>query len=176
MNAVSRLTLRTKIILGFMGVLCLGIAAASAVESMVAEPRIEIAFSHYESNQNARFAIIDIRNVGSAAAIYSGYATNSPDCEVQYRTGSGAWSGRILRCIIPGDQILPAGGMIRTRQYIQDEGNWRIGLAYTTARFQDRLPLRLRSMLPAMRRNYVRVWTPEMRADGSVPRRVIGCE
>ena len=110
MNAVSRLTLRTKIILCFMGVLCLGFAAASAVEGMVAEPRIEIAFSHYETNQNARFAIIDIRNVGNAAAIYSGYATNSPDCEVQYRTGAGAWSGRILRCIIPADQILSAGG------------------------------------------------------------------
>ena len=169
MNAGSRLTLRTKIILSFMGVLCLGIAVATAVEGLVAEPKIEIAFSHCETNQNTRFAIIEIRNVGNAAAIFPGYATNSPDCEVQYRSASGEWSGRILRCIIPGDQFLPPHSEIRTRQYLQDNANWRVGFTYRKARFQDHLPPRIRSMLPYIRLNYARVWTEEIADDANIP-------
>jgi hypothetical protein len=177
MNAVSRLSLRTKIIFCFLSVLCLGIVASVAVESLVAEPRIELTFSHCETNQNVRFAVIDIRNVGNAAAIYRGYSTNSPDCDVEYRTSSGEWSGRILRCFVPGDQILPPGGEIRARLYLQqDDVNWRVGFPYSKARFQDRLPPRIRSMLPYMRRSYTRIWTPEMHGQASIPPRAIACE
>jgi hypothetical protein len=165
MNAFSRLPLRAKTVFCFIGVLCFGFAAAPALERLAGEPRIELTFSRYETNQNARFAIIRIRNVGNAPAIYRGYSTNDPDCNLECRTASGAWSGRIRRCIVPGDQTLPPGCEIRARQYLPDEENWRIGFYYRKTRLQDHLSSPFRSMLPYLRPKFQRVWTPEMKGD-----------
>jgi hypothetical protein len=177
MNATSRLTLRTKIILGFLCVLGLGTITPTAVEAIVAEPQVEITFSHYETNQNVRSAVINIRNVGGAAAIYWGYSTNSPRCDLEYRTDSGEWSGRLLRCGTGlRDLVLLPGAELRAKEYLADPLNWRVGFPYRKASFQDGLPSRIRSLLPYVRPTYRKVWTTEMSGDSTFPRPSIACE
>ena len=150
MNAFSRLSARVKLVAILLGAVFVVAVGATAISASLAEPEIEISFSHYTTNQTARFAIVDIRNVGTAPAQYSGYSKDSPATDLVHRDrdGAGEWQGRMLMCgtglrdcaLMPGEQI-------RTTNYVYGVGEWRMGLRYWKPRFVDGLPLRVQAVL-----------------------------
>ena len=68
MNAFSRLSARVKLVAILLGAVFVVAVGASAIKANMAKPKIEFRFSHYTTNQTARFAIVDIKNVGTAPA------------------------------------------------------------------------------------------------------------
>jgi hypothetical protein len=148
MKALSKVSARVK----FVGVLVAGVfvvaVGSTMIQASLAEPEIEISFSHYTTNQNARYAIVEIRNTGSAPAQYRGYSKESPAADLVHRDSAGEWQGRILRCgtgLV--DCSLMPGEAIRTTNYVSGVGEWKLGLHYWKARFIDGLPIRVRFQL-----------------------------
>jgi hypothetical protein len=132
-----------------------------------AEPRLEINFSHYETNHAARLAIVTVTNVGRTVVVYRGYAQSGPGCELEQRMGDGTWQSRILRCgtgLV--DQMLFPGEMMSGQLFVRGEGEWRAGLRYRKRDLIDSLPQRLRNDALAVikkRPPWQSVWTTEIR-------------
>jgi hypothetical protein len=135
------------------------------VRAMVAEPEIEIVYSHLEKQGKDTYAIVDIRNIGKASALYSGYSQGSPLSEVAHKGASGNWQNPIGKCGLGlNDYFLLPGEQVRTTNYIYGAGVWRVRLDYTKPTFRDRLPRDMQRFLSFIPRSYGPVreaWTSE---------------
>ena len=148
MNAFSRLSARVKLVAILLGAVFVVAVGATAISASLAEPEIEISFSHYTTNQNVRFAIVDIRNVGTAPAQYVGYSKEHPATDLVYRDSTGEWQGRMLMCGTGlRDFVLMPGEQIRRTNVLFGVGEWKIGLRYWKPQFVDGLPMRVRTLL-----------------------------
>src|SRR5687768_230877 len=162
MNALSKVSARVKLVAVLVAGVFVVAVGSTMIHASLAEPEIEISLSHYTTNQNARFAIVDIRNTGGAPAQYRGYSKESPAADLVHRDSAGEWQGRILRCgtglvecrLMPGEQI-------RTTNYVYGLGEWKMGLHYSKPRFVDGLPVRVRALLAFLpqRSGYQTTWS-----------------
>ena len=60
MNALSKVSARVKLVAVLVAGVFVVAVGSTMINASLAEPEIEISFSHYTTNQNARFAIVEI--------------------------------------------------------------------------------------------------------------------
>jgi hypothetical protein len=168
MNALSRLTARTKVVTALVAAVCVVAMISTMIRAMGTEPKIEIAFLHFEKRAEDQYAVVDIRNVGNGAALFTGYSPAEPLCDLVHKDSAGNWQNRILRCGFGlSDHLLLPGAHVRTTNYIHGAGNFKIGFTYKKPSIRDRLPARLDPLLAFLPRTYgpyQKVWTPEIPA------------
>ena len=162
MNALSKVSARVKLVAVLVAGVFVVAVGSTMIHASLAEPKIEISFSHYTTNQNARYAIVDIRNCGSAPAQYRGYSKESPRTDLVHRDSTGEWQGRMLMCGTGlRDCRLMPGETIRTTNYVSGAGEWKLGLHYWKPRFIDSLPMRVRLQLSFLQQSktYRTTWS-----------------
>jgi hypothetical protein len=160
MNAISKVGARVKFVAVLITAVFVVAVGLTMIKASLAEPRIEISFSHYTTNQNARYAIVDVRNTGGAPAQYRGYSKENPAADLVFRDVAGEWQSRILRCgtgliecrLMPGEQV-------RTTNYVYGVGEWKMGLHYYKPRFMDGLRVRALLAFVPQRSAYQTTWS-----------------
>ena len=144
---------------------------ATVVRALKAQPEVQITFSHLETRGEDTYAIVDIRNIGNASALYSGYSQGNPLSEVVHKDTLGNWQNRIRMCGTGlNDYLLLPGEQVRTTNYIYGAGVWRVRLDYTKPTFWDRLPRDMQRFLSFIPRSYGpthEAWTTERPAIGT---------
>ncbi|HEX7860607.1 MAG TPA: hypothetical protein VF773_09795 [Verrucomicrobiae bacterium] len=174
MNAGTRLSLRTKLILGLFAVGLACVVGVTAFGAARGEPKIEVTLSHFETNENAVFAVMSVKNSGTAPAIFRGYGKTNAVLEQTYRDPSGAWEPRIGMMCGTGlsyHMIWP-GEVFAGREYISRQAKWRIGFQFRDVEWFDRIPKALqREINYTPRANWNTQWSREFTA-GPVSARV----
>ena len=157
------MSLRTKLILGLFAVGLGCVVGVTVVGAAVGEPKIEVTFSRYETNQNYVCAVMRVKNSGSAPAIFRGYSKTTPLLKFERKDSSGAWQPRIVGCGTGlSDKMLMPGQEVESREYISGKSVWRSGLNYRRVSWLDRLPEKIRwkiGFYPQMR--WETVWSRE---------------
>ena len=149
MNGGKWVGLRARLIIGLVAGAVAVVIISTGASAYVAQPKLELIFNGYETNQNYRLAKFTIRNVGSAAAMYRGYSKETPNCDVVHISPSGVSSGRFPMCGTGlRDCVLLPGEQITTEEAIVEEGNWKMSLRYRKPTLYDRLPAEIQSWLP----------------------------
>lgn len=169
MNAFSRIERRTKLILGLLGATGLVAVASSVIHAFDSRPELQITFSHFGTsgqNDQYKYAVMEIRNVGNAPARFYGYSPDTPSCDLFHKDENGLWQNRIFKCgtgLSP--QLMFPGEQIRTTNYFQGNDSWKLGLTYTQPAFRDRLPTRVQAwlrFLPEQQSLAQQAWSAEM--------------
>lgn len=112
-----------------------------------AEPKIEVEFSHFETNSEMRIAIVKFRNVGNSMARFRGYDSKTPAYELEKWTPKGL-NLPIMRCGTGlRNQFLYPGREVSAEVYVRGPGDWRAGLHYSQAHLIERLPLKIQAHL-----------------------------
>jgi hypothetical protein len=167
MNALSRVAARTRVIIGLLFLVFAATIVSSVIRAMDAEPDLRITFSHYGTQNEYKFAVMNIANVGNAPARFYGYTPDGPSCELVQKDSTGQWQHRIFKCgtgLQP--QLLLPGEQLHTTNYIsRTTTTWKLGLDYTKPGLRDRLPSRLQALLSFLPYNSgpnLKAWSPEM--------------
>jgi hypothetical protein len=169
MNAFSRIEGRTGLILGLLVATGLVAVASSVIHAFDSRPELQITFSHFGTsgqNDEYRYAVMEIRNVGNAPARFYGYSPDSPSCDLVQKDENGLWQNRIFKCgtgLSP--QLMFPGEQITTTNYLHGKDQWKLGLTYTKPAFRDRLPTRVQAwlrFLPAPQSLTQQAWSAEM--------------
>ena len=118
-----------------------------------ANARIVISFSHFETHNETLYAVIEVRNVGTATASCYGYDWERPFYYVVFASGTNwSWNDspgfdleRIRPIEVPPGRSMP----VRTATPYHDQ--WMIGVPYSDASMDEKLPRNFWSGLQQLR-------------------------